>query len=475
MKKQDMDLSTIVERITREIVANVRPAAPAGGGLSAQAVKQILVVFSGAEGQNREIVDQLRQIGGGLPLTLVVPRWGQGLFSALAQSQPEWQFLAADGERIDPQELLLHHDLIIIPDLKEKTARQLASFQGSQYPASLVLGALHRNKKVILGGSYLTDQGRRHGDMATVLDTLRQMGLIVTETKGLAATARGIIQSCATCVPGEQRKCATGGGDCFNCGHGLCVQKAPGRVDEVMAAGANRISASLGVATFRKDLASVIDHTLLKAEATEQEVNQLCAEARQYGFASVCINPTWVELCARLLAGSGVKVCTVIGFPLGATTAAAKAAETRDAIARGAQEVDMVINIGALKSGHYRIVEDDIRGVVQAAQGNVSKVILETCLLTDEEKIMGCQLSRSAGATFVKTSTGFNKSGATVQDIALMRRVVGPEMGVKASGGVRDCATAEEMVKAGATRIGASASIAIAKCEPTSSKKGDGY
>jgi deoxyribose-phosphate aldolase len=211
------------------------------------------------------------------------------------------------------------------------------------------------------------------------------------------------------------------------------------------------------------DLARYIDHTLLKANAERAEIEELCKEAREYSFASVCVNPTNVALAAELLRGSVVKVCTVIGFPLGATSSFVKAMETRDAVANGATEIDMVINVGALKSKDHELVRTDIERVVESAGGNLVKVILENSLLTDEEKIKACELSKAAGADFVKTSTGFSTSGATVEDIRLMRRTVGPEMGVKASGGIRDTATAISMIEAGATRIGASASVAIVK------------
>jgi len=211
-------------------------------------------------------------------------------------------------------------------------------------------------------------------------------------------------------------------------------------------------------------IARMIDHTLLKADATNEQIEQLCNEAKEYNFASVCVNPTWVEKCAKILQGTDVKVCTVIGFPLGASTLETKAFETKNAIENGATEVDMVINIGALKKGDNESVERDIRAVVEAAKGKaLTKVIIETCLLTDEEKVRACELSVKAGADFVKTSTGFSTGGATVEDIALMRKTVGPTIGVKASGGVRSAEDAQSMIKAGATRIGASSSIAIVK------------
>ncbi|MGM8214157.1 deoxyribose-phosphate aldolase [Bacillaceae bacterium W0354] len=208
-------------------------------------------------------------------------------------------------------------------------------------------------------------------------------------------------------------------------------------------------------------LAAMIDHTLLKPDAQAVQINKLCEEAKTYGFASVCVNPTWVAHCHELLKETEVKVCTVIGFPLGATTTETKAYETKDAIDNGADEIDMVINIGSLKDGRYEEVEEDIKAVVAAANSKTVKVIIETSLLTKEEKRKACELAKKAGAHFVKTSTGFSGGGATVEDIRLMRLAVGPEMGVKASGGVRNVDDANAMIDAGATRIGASAGVSI--------------
>ncbi|OGR95217.1 MAG: deoxyribose-phosphate aldolase [Elusimicrobia bacterium GWF2_62_30] len=205
----------------------------------------------------------------------------------------------------------------------------------------------------------------------------------------------------------------------------------------------------------------MIDHTLLKANATQEEIGKLCEEARKYRFASVCVNPGYVALSSRLLRGSNVMVCTVIGFPLGSTTPTVKAIEARDAIANGADEIDMVLNIGALKSGNDQLVLDDIKAVRDATRGKTLKVILETSYLTKDEKIRACKMSKQAQADFVKTSTGFGSGGATPEDIALMRETVGPEMGVKASGGIKNAEVAAAMIKAGATRLGTSASIAI--------------
>ncbi|WP_034328481.1 deoxyribose-phosphate aldolase [Alkaliphilus transvaalensis] len=211
------------------------------------------------------------------------------------------------------------------------------------------------------------------------------------------------------------------------------------------------------------NLAKYIDHTLLKPEASQEQILSLCQEAKEFNFASVCVNPAHVKIAFEALKGSNVKVCTVIGFPLGASTMEVKAFETKNAIENGAGEIDMVINIGALKDGNQDLVYQDILAVVKAANGTLVKVILETGFLSDEEKVLACQLVKKAGADFVKTSTGFGPGGATIADIELMRKTVGPEMGVKASGGVRDYQTTMNMINAGATRIGTSSGVLIMK------------
>ncbi|QNR08781.1 deoxyribose-phosphate aldolase [Macrococcoides canis] len=218
------------------------------------------------------------------------------------------------------------------------------------------------------------------------------------------------------------------------------------------------------------NLAKYIDHTALKPETTKVQIEQLAQEAREYGFMSVCVNPTHVQYAKSLLEGTDVLVCTVIGFPLGANTPAVKAFETKDAIDNGAGEVDMVINIGALKDKNYDLVAEDIKAVVEAAGDVTTKVIIETALLTDEEKVKACEIAKAQGADFVKTSTGFSTGGATKEDIALMRKAVGPDMGVKASGGIRSYEDVMAMIDAGATRIGASAGVQILKGEEA---KGD--
>lgn len=247
------------------------------------------------------------------------------------------------------------------------------------------------------------------------------------------------------------------------CGcHAVAHDCCPTRVRGVVDAGASRLGVhAAGGAP--EGLAQLIDHTLLKPDATRAEIETLCRDAAQYKFATVCVNPCWVALCAQLLGGTGVLVCSVVGFPLGATTADVKAYETRRAIFDGAREIDTVINVGALKSGDLRTVERDIEAIVTPCRdcGVLSKVIIEAALLTEDEKVTACTLAKAAGADYVKTSTGFGPGGATAADVALMRRVVGAEMGVKAAGGVRDLESLKAMVAAGATRVGASAGVKI--------------
>ena len=261
-------------------------------------------------------------------------------------------------------------------------------------------------------------------------------------------------------VMAAQRRAAATPSQC-SC-HAVLYDCCPDRLRGVLDAGASRIGlhATGGAAG---TVASMIDHTLLKPDATRQDIERLCAEAAQFHFATVCVNPTWVALSSQLLRGSGVGVCSVVGFPLGATSADVKHYETRRAIFDGASEIDMVINIGALKSGDLKVVERDIAAVVgPCREANVvSKVIIEVALLNDDEKIAACTLSKTVGADFVKTSTGFASGGATAADVALMRRVVGADMGVKAAGGVRDYEGLKAMVAAGATRVGASAGVKI--------------
>ena len=278
--------------------------------------------------------------------------------------------------------------------------------------------------------------------MLSSQDLQRLIDIITEEVMSAQASSRGAAAKCAC--------------------HSMVLDCCPERLRGVIDAGATRLGvhAAGGAAG---SVSGMIDHTLLKPDAARSDIEKLCREAAEFHFATVCVNPTWVATAAALLRGSGVGVCSVVGFPLGATPAEVKSFETRRAIYDGATEIDMVINIGALKSGDLRTVERDIEAVVDPCRqcGVTSKVIIEAALLTDDEKITACTLSKAAGADFVKTSTGFASGGATAADVALMRRVVGSEMGVKAAGGVRDLEGLKAMVAAGATRVGASAGVKI--------------
>ena len=271
---------------------------------------------------------------------------------------------------------------------------------------------------------------------------------------GIQRVIQIIIEELAAVEDGAEPSCC----DC----HAVLQACCPDRVSGILEAGASRIGLHAAGGS-PGDVAAIIDHTLLRADATREEIETLCQEAAQHGFASVCVNATWVATCARILQGTGVKVCSVVGFPLGATTADTKQFETRRAIFDGAGEIDMVINVGALKSGDARLVGRDVEAVTGPCRewGVVSKVIIEAALLTDDEKVTACVVAKEAGADYVKTSTGFGPGGATAYDVALMRQVVGKTMGIKAAGGVKNLDDVQTMVTAGASRIGASAGVRI--------------
>jgi len=288
------------------------------------------------------------------------------------------------------------------------------------------------------------------------LENLDEVVEIISRRVAEKLTQRGLLVERSPELPGNP-PCA----ECSSCGH--CVTLKPEAVKNILSSGAERIGATTGINGARIDakMASMIDHTLLKPDATREQLMQMCAEAKQYGFATVCVNSANIPLVARQLQGSAVKPIAVVGFPLGAATSQAKAFEAREAIRAGAKEIDMVIHIGALKSKDYKTVFEDIRTVVEASKPNKVKVILETSQLNNEEKVIACALAKTAGAAFVKTSTGFGGGGASVEDITLMRRIVGQDMEVKASGGIRTREDAQKMIQAGADRIGASASVGI--------------
>lgn len=356
-------------------------------------------------------------------------------------------------------------DEVLLPEPSLSNLAALATLVADSPATARVIEALARGERVRVSlPSWWA--GRRAG-LPFLLQRKVEEYIKAAESYGV------VFGECLAPVPDtarrdEQARGEGCRGECTGCGH--CAGRNEDMVKAIVGSGAGRVGAAPGVSVKNADLARLIDHTLLKPDATPEEIAKLCQEAREYGFASVCVNPGNVAQSAALLAGSPVKVCTVVGFPLGATTPTVKALETRDAVANGAEEIDMVMSVGALKAGHYDQVFRDIEGVVEAAGGRVVKVILETALLNNEQKVKACLLAKRAGADFVKTSTGFGPGGATVEDIQLMRETVGPDLGVKASGGIRDRATAEKMVSAGATRIGASASVAIVKAQPPSEK-----
>ena len=305
--------------------------------------------------------------------------------------------------------------------------------------------------------------------MAEKIDNLDEIVNQITERVAEKLQKMGITPSIARDV----EHCHRPDEECNHCGQ--CVVKKKEAVNNMISLGASRISTRMGVCSqhggndgkgvIDSKIASMIDHTLLKPNATHEDLVKLCAEARQYKFATVCVNSSNIPLVAKELEGSGVMPIAVVGFPLGAATPQAKAYEAQEAIKNGAREIDMVINIGALKSKDYKTVYEDIRGVVEASKPYRVKVILEMSDLDYDEKVIACTLSKTAQAAFVKTSTGFSKGGATVEDVALMRKIVGSDMEIKASGGIRTREDAEAMIKAGATRIGASASVAIVTTE----------
>lgn len=395
---------------------------------------------------------------------------------------------------------------LIVPSLSVNSLSKAASLIADTYITRVLCHAIGDGIKITVCDESILDSARCFPvGVARRIDKLRReledMGVVFQRTVSIKVTPDDKCSGCtvaADCVtrnpsllgqpekPGVQSNkfvdlppikpmASTSTDACtIDCtqAYGSCVSYCSEKVKDVINAGAERIEKGLDAPMPSREIARYIDHTLLKPNATRDEIVKLCEEAREHSFASVCINPSYVSLSAKLLEGCPVKVCTVIGFPLGATSSFVKATETRDAVANGANEIDMVINVGALKSKDYELVKQDIARVVEAACGNTVKVILETSLLTDEEKVKACELSKLAGADFVKTSTGFSTGGATLEDICLMRQTVGPNMGVKASGGIRDTETAINMIQLGATRIGASASVGIIKGDKAAASKG---
>ncbi|MDF2626527.1 MAG: deoxyribose-phosphate aldolase [Symbiobacteriaceae bacterium] len=436
-----MEWQRIKERVTEEVLRQLQaegssPAKPQQ--TEPDYISDFLVVVAGPV---TEKVAALSQVLAGAGKVTFVTQGESAVLSACGR-------VIAEGPAEMARRLVKGAGRIVVPSLYVGVAAKVSGLIGDSLASTVLLEAALNGKAVEVARDGLEVPAdaswaiRRK--VEEILQSMRTFGFVVTDLEGLAADAARLPKVGAA-EAGQAR--AT----------------APARAEVAVTD------------DYDRPLARMIDHTLLKPEATVEQIVKLCAEARAYNFMSVCVNPGWVPLAAQELQGSDVKVCTVIGFPLGATNTESKAFETAETIRQGATEVDMVINVGALKSGQYDRVLADIRAVVEAARGKaLTKVIIETGLLTDAEKVKACELSKQAGADFVKTSTGFGPGGATPEDIALMRKTVGPELGVKASGGVRDYEAAMAVVNAGASRIGASASINIVKRvkpQPTAGKE----
>ena len=478
-----MDQKDLVAKITAEVISRLQGD---GGSPKQSAVvasrpsvpRGVLVLLTGGNRNTDQVVHQVGKIAECASVIKVA-------FSTTAQScigLPAIRRVAPNAQLLTSGniwQVLENVDTICLPSMSIQMLSKLVHLQTDAWIPILTFSGMARGLRVIgcaeslLPAEINTDcvPAPIRQRMESLLTSARELGMEICPIGQLTecVCSKSPSQICPT--TGGARTytgCDAQNGECTACG--LCVEHRPQDVVKMVSSGAERIASTVG-APGAAELARYIDHTLLKPEATEGQIRKLCEEARKHTFASVCVNPSWVSLASQMLKGSPVKVCTVIGFPLGATTPTTKAIETRDAIANGANEIDMVINVGALKSGNDALVKDDIEAVVAAAKGHaIVKVILETALLTKEEKIKACLLSKMAGTDFVKTSTGFVPGGATVEDIALMRETVGPDMGVKASGGIRDTKTASDMMAAGATRLGVSASVAIISGQAASGK-----
>jgi deoxyribose-phosphate aldolase len=399
-----------------------------------------------------QVIGAIKSLSAASKVTVV----SSGYSERLAEMQPCGQ-LVCEGDETTARRLVQGAAAVVVPVVTTTIAAKVAGLIGDCLASAVLVQAALQGKKVVAARESIAAPAgaawaiRRK--VEEVVQALRTLGFTVTDLPAIVTEVRKAAGIKEASAPGAGARPAGGYVPAYR-----AVQAARATRAESAA------TASPAATGWDREVARMIDHTLLKPEATAAQVEKLCKEAAEYGFMSVCINPTWVSLCARLLKGTPVKVCTVIGFPLGATTTTTKALEAAEAIAHGATEVDMVLNVGALKSGSHDLVLEDIKAVVQAAKGKaLVKVILETGLLTNEEKVRACELCKQAGADFVKTSTGFGPGGATAEDIALMRKTVGPDMGVKASGGIRDYEAAQAMARAGASRIGASASVNIVK------------
>ena len=477
-------MESIVEQIAREVMVKMKsdsanrgssytppptstnPVTPASGTTAVMLTANFKVID--------QVIDQVNSL---------VPPGGKLIVSSYLYDNYGQEKIGGSVNLIHSKNIPSHRALegvgqLVIPSFSVNTMSKAANLIADTYATRVLCHALGDGIPIRVTDPAILEASRYYpAGVAKKIDQLRRELESMGVTFGRSGMNVTPSPKCttSTCTPAPISAPQSSYNSNLDCtsDYGSCVTHCAQKVQDVVKAGAQRVEKGLDAPVPSNEMARYIDHTLLKANVTKAEITKLCDEAKQYSFASVCVNPANVAQAAKLLEGSPVKVCTVIGFPLGATSTFAKAMETRDAVANGADEIDMVINVGALKSKDYELVKNDIARVVEAANGNIVKVILETSLLNDEEKVKACELSKLAGADFVKTSTGFSSGGATLEDVCLMRSTVGPHMGVKASGGVRDNETAQQMIQLGATRIGASASVAIVKNEKSSG--GSGY
>ncbi|GIW21045.1 MAG: hypothetical protein KatS3mg068_0052 [Candidatus Sericytochromatia bacterium] len=398
----------------------------------------------------------LKAISKNNTIKVFLPKWSKYLDTKIF-SDIKAEIINIEHTNISNSSLISGNILILIVN-NENFLRKLSKLEKSNAFLNAIVNALANNTEVYVTSSFdykISDYIKKELEKVKIkVVNSNDLGKsFLYQTDSNIKTYQNIY---------SERKYTQDTVNCYNCTTYDCINKCLSKVDAIINSGADRVSPNI-LDKIPLDIAHLIDHTLLKPDATEEQIRKLCKEALEFGFASVCVNPSFVPLAHSILKGSKVKVCTVIGFPLGSTTTETKVFETKQAIQNGADEIDMVINVGALKSKDYDYVYNDIKEVVKACNGKILKVILETALLNDEEKIKACELSVKAGADFVKTSTGFGPGGATEEDVRLMRYIVGKDLGVKASGGIRDTITTLKMLKAGANRIGASASVAIVK------------
>jgi deoxyribose-phosphate aldolase len=461
---------SFIQKVTKETMERLKN--------SSSGSRPLLMIFMGGDREVQTALDEVKKLkNSGIRLDAYLSKAGERIITRNRVVGAGIDNIIDDQSLWD-KSALEKYDAIVVPVLTLNGLSKVANMIADNAVTNILLLALRHSKPIVFardsvvccGGPEPASTSFYMRKIEEMLNGLKNMGARVTVAKNLCRETcdllnvklplKGMAASLSSADdPMIAQMCTLYDGDCSACGY--CVTNREDEVRQIIDAGASRVASKASGKTIAADIARMIDHTALKAEVTPEQIGELCEEARKYGFATVCVNPANVKMASQLLKGSEVGITTVIGFPLGASTPTVKALEARDAIANGADEIDMVINVGALKGGNYQLVEDDIKAVREATRGKVLKVILETALLNDDQKIKACRISKAAGADFVKTSTGFGPGGATAHDIALMRKTVGPELGVKASGGVRTQQDAIDMVEAGATRIGASASVAI--------------